>query len=236
MSDRAPPKAMILAAGRGARMRELTDGLPKPMIPVAGRPLIEYHLMNLARAGVKDVVINLGWHGDRIRDAIGEGRRFGLHVKYSDEGWPALEVGGGIHNALPMLGPAPFVVINGDVFSDFPLARLVERALILPRWARAHLVLVRSPDYYPAGDFTLEGGRVGNEGAVRHTFTGLSVHTPEFFAGCTPGHFPMLPLWRAAVARGEVAGEMHGGQWSDVGTPERLSQLESWLATKRAAP
>lgn len=226
---------MVLAAGRGARMRELTDGLPKPMIRVAGRPLIEYHLMNLARAGVEDVVINLGWHGDRIRDAVGEGRRFGLHVKYSDEGWPALEVGGGIHNALPLLGAAPFVVINGDVFSDYPVERLVARATTLPPWARAHLVLVRNPGYYPQGDFALDDGRIGNDGPVRHTFSGMSVHAPEFFAGCTPGHFPMLPLWRAAADRGLIAGELHDGQWSDVGTPERLAELETLLA-KRAAP
>lgn len=228
-------KAMVLAAGRGARMRELTDGLPKPMVRVAGRPLIEYHLMNLARAGVEDVVINLGWHGDRIRDAIGEGRRFGLHVKYSDEGWPALEVGGGIHNALPLLGAAPFVVINGDVFSDFPVARLVERATALPAWARAHLVLVHNPAYYPSGDFRLEDGRVTNLGEPRYTFTGMSVHTPEFFTGCQPGHFPMLPLWRAAADRGEIAGELHEGQWSDVGTPERLAELEGRLAATTAA-
>lgn len=231
----APVKAMILAAGRGARMRELTDGLPKPMIPVGGRPLIEYHLMNLARAGVTDVVINLGWHGDRIRDGVGEGRRFGLHVRYSDEGWPALEVGGGIHNALPLLGAAPFVVCNADVYSDFPVARLVEKARTLPPWARAHLVVVRNPPYYPAGDFALVDGRISNATEGRYTFTGLSVHTPEFFAGCTPGHFPMLPLWRAAADRGEVAGEVHEGQWSDVGTPERLAELERSLALRKPA-
>ena len=230
----APLKAMILAAGRGARMRELTDGLPKPMIPVGGRPLIEYHLMNLARAGIRDVVINLGWHGDRIRDSIGEGRRFDLRVKYSDEGWPALESGGGIHHALPLLGDAPFVVVNGDVYSDYPLAQLAARARSLAPGTTAHLVLVRNPDHNPAGDFALVDGRVTNATAARATFSGLSVHTPEFFAGCAPGHFPLLPLWRSAADAGRMTGELYDGAWSDVGTPERLAALEGALATRRA--
>jgi MurNAc alpha-1-phosphate uridylyltransferase len=223
-------RAMILAAGRGARMRELTDGLPKPMIPVGGRPLIEYHLMNLGRAGVSEVVINLGWHGDRIRDGIGAGRRFGLHVKYSDEGWPALESGGGIFHALPLLGAAPFVVVNGDVWSDFPLDRLVARAQALPAGTLAHLVMVANPAHNPDGDFALVEGRVVNTESGRSTFSGLSVHCPEFFAGCAPGHFPLLPLWRAKADRGELAGELWQGKWSDVGTPERLAALEQALA------
>lgn len=231
----AAPKAMILAAGRGARMRELTDGLPKPMIPVGGRPLIEYPLMNLARAGVTDVVINLGWHGDRIRDAIGEGRRFGLHVRYSDEGWPALESGGGIFNALPLLGDAPFVVVNGDVYSDYPLASLVARARALPAGVHAHLVLVPNPPHNPQGDFALEDGRVDNGAAGRHTFSGLSVHTPEFFAGCAPGHFPLLPLWRQAADARRLTGEVYSGAWSDVGTPERLADLERAFAIRKPA-
>jgi len=220
---------MILAAGRGARMRELTDGLPKPMIPVGGRPLIEYHLMNLARAGVREVVINLGWHGDRIRDGIGEGRRFDLHVRYSDEGWPALESGGGIHHALPLLGDAPFVVVNGDVYSDYPLAQLVARARALAAGTTAHLVMVPNPEHNPRGDFALVDGRVRNAESGRATFSGLSVHRPEFFAGCQPGHFPLLPLWRAAADRGELNGELYAGRWSDVGTPERLAALEEAL-------
>ena len=222
---------MILAAGRGARMRELTDGLPKPMIRVAGRPLIEYHLMSLARAGVREVVINLGWHGARIRDGIGEGRRFGLQVKYSDEGWPALESGGGIFHALPLLGEDPFVVVNGDVYSDYPLAQLVARARSLPAGTLAHLVLVANPDHNPRGDFALVDGRVLNSETGRSTFSGLSVHRREFFAGCSPGHFPLLPLWRAAADRRELAGELYAGRWSDVGTPERLAQLEAALRT-----
>ena len=235
MSAQAPPKAMILAAGRGARMRELTDGLPKPMIPVGGRPLIEYPLMGLARAGIEDVVINLGWHGDRIRDSIGEGRRFGLHVRYSDEGWPALESGGGIFHALPLLGPAPFVVVNGDVWSDYPLAALVARARALPADVLAHLVLVPNPAHNPQGDFALDDGRIANREGGRHTFSGLSVHRPEFFAGCQPGHFPLLPLWRAAADAGRMTGEIHRGAWSDVGTPERLAELERLLAPTKSA-
>ncbi len=236
MTGGAGVRAMILAAGRGARMRELTDGLPKPMIPVAGRPLIEYHLMNLARAGVRQVVINLGWHGDRIRDGIGEGRRFDLHVKYSDEGWPALESGGGIFNALPLLGAGPFVVVNGDVYSDYPLARLVERARALPQDINAHLIMVPNPPHNPRGDFALVEGCVLNstngDERGRSTFSGLSVHRPDFFAGCTPGHFPLLPLWRAAADRRELTGELWDGKWSDVGTPERLAELEHSLSRR----
>lgn len=222
---------MILAAGRGARMRALTDSLPKPLIPVAGHSLIERHLEHLARAGVQDVVINLGWHGDKIRDAVGDGARYGLRVRYSEEGWPALESGGGIFHALPLLGGGPFVVVNGDVFSDFPLARLVQHAHALPAGTLAHLVLVPNPDHNPLGDFALVDGRVLNSAtqAGRSTFSGLSVHRPEFFAGCSPGHFPLLPLWRAAADRRELSGELYAGRWSDVGTPERLAQLESTL-------
>ena len=226
---------MILAAGRGARMRELTDGLPKPMIAVGGRPLIEYPLMSLARAGIEEVVINLGWHGDRIRDSVGEGRRFGLHVKYSEEGWPALESGGGIFHALPLLGAEPFVVVNGDVWSDYPLAALVARARALPADVLAHLVLVPNPAHNPAGDFALDDGRIANREGGRHTFSGLSVHRPEFFAGCQPGHFPLLPLWRAAADSGRMTGEIHRGAWSDVGTPERLAELERQLAPTKSA-
>lgn len=223
---------MVLAAGRGARMRELTEHIPKPLVPVAGRSLIERHLANLAHAGVFEVVINLGWHGEKIREAIGAGDRFGLRVKYSEEGWPALEVGGGIFNALPLLGEAPFVVVNSDVWTDYPLGLLVGRAQALPAATQAHLVLVPNPAYYPQGDFSLAGGRVLNDEGARSTFSGLSVHRPEFFKGCKPGHFPMLPLWRAAADRREIAGEVYEGKWSDVGTPERLAALERSLADK----
>jgi MurNAc alpha-1-phosphate uridylyltransferase len=230
-------KAMLLAAGKGERMRPLTDGRPKPMLPVAGRPLIEYHLERLAAAGIREFVINLGWHGDQIREALRDGSRWGVRIAYSDEGWPALESGGGIFHALPLLGSGPFVVVNGDVYADYPWQRLVERAHTLPPADLAHLVLVPNPAHNPQGDFVLAQGRVGNADAPRLTFSGLSVHRPEFFEGCAPGHFPLLPLWRRAAAAGRLSGELYPGRWSDVGTPERLGELERALGvTKPAAP
>jgi len=224
-------KAMILAAGRGERMRPHTDHAPKPLLAVGGQPLVVRHLERLREAGVTDVVINLGWLGEKIRDALGDGSRFGVSLEYSEEGWPALESGGGILHALPLLGPAPFLVLNGDVWTDFPLARLVARARELGRGTLAHLVLVPNPPHHPLGDFALVEGRVSNDDTGRHTFSGLSVHAPEFFEGCVPGHFPLLPLWRSAAARGGMSGELHDGAWSDVGTPGRLAELRRALGT-----
>lgn len=231
----APVKAMILAAGRGERMRPHTDSAPKPLLRVGGKPLIEHHLGNLRAAGVRDVVVNLGWLGDKIRDAIGDGARHGVHVRYSEEGWPALESGGGIFHALPLLGEAPFVVVNGDVFTDFPLERLVRRARELPAGVLAHLVMVPNPAHNPRGDFALVEGRLDNRESGRLTFSGLSVHRASFFAGCQPGHFPLLPLWRSAAERHAMTGEAYEGAWSDVGTPQRLEDLERSLGvTSRA--
>lgn len=228
---------MILAAGKGERMRPLTDARPKPMLPVAGKPLIEYHLERLGAAGVREFVINLGWHGEQIRDAIGDGARWGVSVRYSEEGWPALESGGGIFHALPLLGAGPFLVVNGDVFVDYPWPALIERARRLPPGDLAHLVLVPNPAHNPKGDFVLDHSRVTNGASPRLTFSGLSVHRPEFFAGCGAGHFPLLPLWRRRADEGTISGELYAGRWSDVGTPQRLGELEDALrATRRAAP
>jgi MurNAc alpha-1-phosphate uridylyltransferase len=221
---------MILAAGRGERMRPHTDQRPKPMIPVGGRPLIEHHLARLRNAGITDIVVNLGWLGERIREALGDGAALGVRIAYSEEGWPALESGGGIFHALPLLGAAPFLVVNGDVYTDFPLERLAQRARALAPGVDAHLVLVPNPAHNPRGDFALDGERIGNAEQGRHTFSGLSVHRPEFFAGCRAGHFPLLPLWRAAADAGRMTGEVYEGTWSDVGTPERLAELERRLA------
>jgi MurNAc alpha-1-phosphate uridylyltransferase len=226
---------MVLAAGRGERLRPHTDHAPKPLIPVGGKPLIQRHLERLRDAGVTDIVVNLGWLGERLREAVGDGARFGVAVRYSEEGWPALESGGGIFHALPLLGPGPFLVVNGDVWSDYPLARLAARARALDPGTLAHLVLVPNPPHNASGDFALEAGRVGNGQAGRHTFSGLSVHTPEFFHGCAPGHFPLLPLWRRSAALGHLSGELYEGAWSDVGTPERLAALERSLAATRRA-
>jgi len=215
-------RAMILAAGRGERLRPLTDVTPKPLLVVRGRPLIEWHLDALARAGVRDVVINLSWLGTQVRTALGDGSRFGLSIAYSDEGPTALETGGGIFRALPLLGVAPFLVVNGDTFTDMDFARLV-----LAPEALAHLVLVPNPEHHPQGDFTLRDGRVQETGAPRHTYSGVGIYRPEFFAGCTPGKFPLLPLLRRTIAAGRLHGELHAGSWTDVGTVGRLDQLNA---------
>lgn len=209
---------MILAAGRGERMRPLTDTVPKPLLPVRGRPLLGHHLAALARAGIHEVVINLGWLGAQIRDHVGDGTHYGLRVAYSEEGYPALETGGGIQRALPLLGERPFWLVNGDVFCDYAYTPHV-----LAAGTHAHLVLVANPAHHPAGDFALTGGRVAIEGSPRFTYAGIAVLDPRLFAACVPGRFPLAPLLRAAAVRGAVTGELFTGAWSDVGTPERLA-------------
>ncbi len=214
-------------------MRPLTDHTPKPLIPVAGRPLIEHHLLRLWAAGITEVVINLGWLGAELRTALGDGARLGLSITYSEEGWPALETGGGIHRALPLLGGQPFLLVNGDVWTDVPLARLAARAASLPANDLAHLVLVPNPPHHLRGDFGLAGdqayGRMIPACAEAFTFSGLSVLRPELFADCMPGAFPLAPLLRAAAISGRVSAELHRGIWIDVGTPERLATLEARL-------
>lgn len=211
---------MILAAGRGERMRPLTDALPKPLLPARGRALIDHHLIALARGGVTDVVINLGWLGESIRSHVGDGARYGLRVAWSEEGYPALETGGGIHRALPLLGPEPFWLVNGDVFCDYAFT---PRGLAAG--ALAHLVLVANPAHHPAGDFALIDGQVATAVTPRLTYAGIAVLDPRLFEGCSPGRFPLAPLLRSAADRGAVTGECFTGCWSDVGTPERLAAL-----------
>src|SRR3569623_433660 len=171
-------KAMILAAGRGDRFRPLTDTTPKPLIAVRGEALIERHLRQLTAAGVRDIVINLGWLGARIRERLGDGHAYGAHIAYSDEGWPAMETGGGVFNALPLLGAAPFLLVTADVWTDYPLAGLMERARALPAQDLAHLVLVPNPPHNRKGDFGLDADRVIAEPRA-YTFSGLSVQRPE---------------------------------------------------------
>ena len=224
------PCAFLLAAGRGERMRPLTDHTPKPLLAAGGRPLIDYHLDALAAAGVREVVVNLGWLGAKLREHLGDGGRYGVSIAYSDEGWPALETGGGIHRALPLLGDAAFVVVNGDVHTDFPLASLVARAARWPAADLAHLVLVPNPPHHPTGDFALDAdGRIVEPAPPQHTFSGLSVLHPRLFDGCAPGAFGLAPLLRCAATQGRVSGEVHAGRWSDVGTPERLAALDAAL-------
>ncbi|HVN99292.1 MAG TPA: nucleotidyltransferase family protein [Steroidobacteraceae bacterium] len=211
---------MVLAAGRGERLRPLTDATPKPLLAVRGKPLIVWHLEALARAGVRDVVINVSWRGAQLRSALGDGSRYGLRIHYSDESALALEVGGGIFNALPLLGAEPFLVVNGDTFTDVDFARL----RIGPR-PLAHLVLVDNPEHHPEGDFALRDGLVEASGAPRLTYAGIGVFRPELFAGCAPGRFPLLPLLQAAIAQRRLSGERHAGAWTDVGTVARLAAL-----------
>jgi MurNAc alpha-1-phosphate uridylyltransferase len=217
-------KAMVLAAGRGERMRPLTDTLPKPLAPVAGRPLIGYHLARLAQAGIRDIVINLAWLGDRIREALGEGDDYGVRIRYSDEGPVALETGGGIFNALPLLGPEPFLVVNGDTWTDLDFADLT-----LPSDADALIVMVPNPPHNARGDFGLEGDRVVERDSGRFTYSGFGVYAPAFFAGCSPGKFPLLPLLKRAIGQQRLAGRLHPGEWLDIGTLERLAQLDARL-------
>ncbi len=221
-------KAMILAAGKGERMRPLTLHTPKPLVPAAGKPLIEYHLEALARAGVSDVVINHAWLGQQIEDHLGDGSRFGLSISYSPEGEP-LETGGGIFKALPLLGDAPFLLVNGDVWTDYDFKRLCQ-----PLQGLAHLVLVDNPGHHGRGDFRLDGPRVvdGDDAPGTLTFSGLSVLDPKLFEGCQPGAFKLAPLLRQAMAAGQVTGEHYPGQWVDVGTLERLAEVERLIGER----
>ncbi len=220
--------AIVLCAGRGERLRPLTDRRPKPLIDVAGRPLVEHHLQALAEAGVENVVINQGWLGEQLPETLGDGTRFGLHLAYSEEGWPALETAGGIIRALPLLGPGPFLVVNGDVWTDYPLAALT--ALALADGDLAHLVMVDNPGHHPGGDFGLAAGRLTTgAGGDRLTYSGLGIFHPDFFAGLPAGPRPLAPLLREAISAGRVGGEHYRGAWTDVGTPERLEALRQRL-------
>ncbi len=226
-------KAMILAAGRGERMRPLTDTCPKPLLPAGGKPLIVWHIERLAAAGVTGLVINHAHLGQMIEDALGDGARFGLPIAYSPEG-SALETAGGIARALPLLGDAPFIVVNGDVFCDADFDALGRAAAGLGGDGRlAHLLLVANPTHNPDGDFGLTpDGQVRDDAGERLTFSGLGAYHPALFAGVAPdAPAKLAPLLRAAMARGQVRGSRLDGRWVDVGTPERLHELDNSLRT-----
>jgi len=217
-------RAIVLAAGRGERMRPLTDGVPKPLLEVGGRALIEYHLHALAAAGVRQVVVNLSWLGERIRAVLGDGSGYGLQISYSEEGPVPLETGGGIERALPLLGEGAFLVVNGDVWTDQSFA-----ALEAPPDSLAHLLLVANPAHHPRGDFALgPDGRIGREGD-RLTYAGIGLIDPALFAGCAPGRFPLKPLLDRALEAGRLTGQRLEGHWIDVGTPARLAELDARL-------
>ncbi|OQR33810.1 mannose-1-phosphate guanylyltransferase [Pseudomonas sp. Bc-h] len=220
-------KAMILAAGKGERLRPLTLHTPKPLVRAGGVPLIEYHLRALQVAGFTDVVINHAWLGQQIEDYLGDGQRLGLNIRYSPEGEP-LETGGGIFRALPLLGDEPFLVVNGDIWTNCDFT-----ALNAPIKGLAHLVLVDNPLHHPAGDFALVGGEVRDDANLpRLTYSGIAVLHPQLFAGCSDGAFKLAPLLRDAMAKGLVTGEHFTGRWVDVGTHERLAEVEQILAVQ----
>ena len=224
-------KAMILAAGRGERMRPFTDQVPKAMLEAGGRPLIVHLIQRLKRAGFRELVINVSHLGEAIERVLGDGKALGVSIRYSREA-AALETGGGIAYALPLLGDTAFVAVNCDVYSDFDLDRLRAAAGALDAGGKsAHLVLVDNPPHHPAGDFGLENGRVTAEARERLTFSGMGAYVPRFFAAVERGSRCQLAgLLRPAMARGEVSGEHHRGLWMDIGTPERLAELERVLA------
>ncbi|WP_339489421.1 N-acetylmuramate alpha-1-phosphate uridylyltransferase MurU [Pseudomonas sp. EL_65y_Pfl2_R95] len=219
-------KAMILAAGKGERMRPLTLHTPKPLVRAAGVPLIEYHIKALVSAGFTELVINHAWLGQQIEDYLGDGSRFAAKISYSAEGEP-LETGGGIYRALPLLGDAPFVVVNGDVFTDYRFVNLQQ-----PIEGVAHLVLVDNPQHHSQGDFYLQQGLVhdGESKQACLTYSGIAVLSPQLFAGCKQGAFKLAPLLREAMAKGLVSGEHFAGCWVDVGTHDRLAEVEQLLA------
>lgn len=213
-------RAMILAAGRGERLRPITDDIPKALVEVGGKSVLEWHLERVSAAGIRKVVVNLGWHGRQIVERIGSGERFGLEITYSDEGDNILETGGGIYKALPLLGADPFLVINSDIFTDMPVpdVRLKDDHL-------GHLVTVPKPAYLDHGDFNIEGGLIRRTAHPRFTYAGFAIYRPELFAECRAGRFSVVPLMFAAADAGRLSGSSYEGRWADIGTPKRLAAL-----------
>lgn len=220
---------MILAAGRGERLRPLTDAMPKAMVQAGGKPLIAWHLERLAASGCREAVINVSHLGERIVEAVGDGARYGLRIVYSREREP-LETAGGIAHARALLGEAPFLLVNADIYCEFDFARLLAWSL---GKRLAHLVLVPNPAHRSGGDFSLDDGMVGNGGGARYTYAGIAVMSPALVAGVKAHEkAPLAPLLRAAADRRLLTGELHQGIWQDVGTRERLAELQAHLASR----
>ena len=219
-------KALIFAAGIGERMRPLTLTTPKALLQVHGKSLIVHHIEALARAGVRELVVNVSYLGDLIKAALGDGAQFGVRIVYSEEGAAPLETGGGMRHALPLLGNSPFIAVNSDIFVDFDFTRLLNLPTML-HGALAHLVLVPNPTHHPNGDFVLTGSKLYTCGPDKLTFSGIGVYSPKLLSGTPNGAFKLAPLLREAMAFGNVSGERFDGFWTDVGTPERLAQLNS---------
>lgn len=222
-------RAMILAAGRGERMRPLTDHLPKPLLVVGGQPLIVHHLQALRAAGVQDVVINHAWLGEKIEAELGSGQQYGVRINYSPEGATGLETAGGVRLALPLLKDSPFLVVNGDVLTDYPFATLFDA---LKPGKTAHLVLVPNPPQHPQGDFALQQGLAQADGDSKFTFSGIAVYRPEFFREVPPGPQKLAPFLRAAMTRHQVSAELYQGYWADIGTPERLADADLFFRSR----
>ncbi len=221
---------MILAAGRGQRMLPLTDDTPKPLLQLGDSPVIVHLIRALARGDLRDIVINYAHLGEKITEALGDGSDFGVNIRYSPETGGALETGGGIYKALPLLDSDPFAVVNGDIWTDYPFASLPRR---LP--GRAHVVLVNNPPHHRGGDFVLRGTRVSARSGPKLTFSGIGVYAHALFEDCKPGRVALAPLLKQAMTAGLVGGEHYAGHWIDVGTPERRRKLEEWLSARRSS-
>ena len=217
-------RVMLLAAGRGERMRPLTDEIPKPLLTIGGKPLIVHLVEALVAEGFRELVINHAWHGAMIEQRLGDGREFGASIEYSAEGARALETGGGIRRALPLLGSDPFVAVNADIWTDFPFGSLPDALETL-----AHVILVDNPVHHPDGDFVLAGTRVRDGEGRRLTFSGIGVYRPELFSELSDGCFPLAPILFDACDQGRLSGVHYTGEWWDVGTPERLELLDRRL-------
>lgn len=218
-------KAMILAAGRGERLRPLTDTVPKPLLKAGSKSLIEHHLFNLAENGISDVIINIAWLGQQIKETLGTGKKYNLRISYSDEGEQALETAGGIIKALPLLGDEPFLVVNSDIWSDFDLGTLTNTKI----QSEAHLVLVNNPEHNDKGDFALKDGYLENTGEPMYTYSGIGIYTQQFFDGQPAEKTPLGPIIREKIKQHRVTGTLHDGLWTDVGTLERLKTLNGSL-------
>ncbi len=221
-------KAMILAAGHGNRMGDLTKNTPKPLLKIGTQPnsktLIEHHIERLVTAGITEIVINRAQNADQFTEVLGDGKKYGAKITYSDEGDQPLETGGGIYKALPLLNDSSFMIINGDIWCDYPLENLLADPQGL-----AQLILVPNPEHNPKGDFAVEAERIRLEGSEKYTFSGLAVYRPELFDECSEGSFSLAPILRHAISQDLVAGTVYKGEWMDIGTPERLEQLAEVL-------
>ena len=214
-------KAMILAAGRGERLRPLTDSTPKPLLKVGEKSLIEYHLEKLAQAGINEVIINTAWLGEQIQQTLGNGEKYNLNIHYSNEGNQALETAGGIIKALPLLGDEPFLIINGDIFTNYDFKKLAKLKIT----NEAHLVMVENPGHNHKGDFALINGYLQNTGESLYTYSGIGIYTKQFFADIPEGIAALAPILKEKIEQHKVSGELYKKAWADVGTIERLQQL-----------